>query len=89
MSSSSASRVMYVCRVHLDSNFWKVSAGCCTGGVLCGDGVSSIRVSSSSSSEELKVRHLHTSLQGNSLIPLLCGVTGSGLKDACSSLETW
>ena len=45
-------------------------------------------VPSSSSSEELKVRHLCTGLQGNSLIPLGCGVIGLGSKDACSSLET-
>ena len=80
MSSSSVSMVTYVCRMHLEGKCWKVSVWCCTGSALCGDGVSSIGVSSSSSSEELKVRHLCTSLQGNFLIPLLCGMTESWIK---------
>ena len=48
---------------------------------------SSVDVSSSSSSEELKVRCLHTSLWCGSLVPVLHGVTGSGSKDAFSSLK--
>ena len=46
-------------------------------------------VSSASFLEELKVRCLCTSLQGDSLIPLVHGMTGLGSKDACSSLGMW
>ena len=38
-------------------------------------------------SGELNASHLHTGLGGVSGI--FCGVTGSGLNEACSMLETW
>ena len=89
MSSPFASRVTYVFRVHLEGDCWKASVWYCTGSVLFGDGISSIGVSSSSSSEELKVRHLHTGLQCDSLVPVLHGITGCGSKDAFLTLEMW
>ena len=61
-SSSPASRVTYVFRVHLEDGHWKATMWCCFGGVLLGDGVTSAGMTSSSSSEKLKVKHLCTSL---------------------------
>ena len=40
-----------------------------------------------SSSDELNDSHLHTGLGGT--CNMFCGVTGSGLNEACLMLETW
>ena len=40
-----------------------------------------------SSSVELKDSSLHTGLGGG--LDVFCGVTGSGLNEACLMLETW
>ena len=88
-SSSSAFKLTYTFRVHLEGGHWEASTWCCFDGVLSGDGVTSAGMTSSSSSEELKDKHLHTGLWCDSLLPELCGVTGSGSKDVFSTLEIW
>ena len=72
-------------RVHLEDSCCRKSMGFCNGAMLEGNGLSTVRVSSSS--EELKVNQHLTSLQYDWLVPVLCGVAGS--KEMFSSLGTW
>ena len=57
----------------------------CTCGALQGEGTSSSAVSSEE--EELCVNLLCTGLSHKSLV--LCGATGTGSKEAFSTLEMW
>ena len=70
--------------VYLEDGCCKVSTwySTCNDAVLAGEGISSVGVSSSL--EKLKVKHLHTGLQCDSLVPVLHGATGAGSKDAFS-----
>ena len=48
---SSASRATYAFQVYLEDGCWKASTSCGTGGVLSGDGISLVGLSTSSSEE--------------------------------------
>ena len=72
-------------RVHFECGCCRKYMGFCNGAILVGDGLSTVRVSSSS--EELNVNRCHTGLQCDWLVPVLCGFTGT--KEMLSSLETW
>ena len=83
--SSSSSRSSYMGRVHLECGCCRKSMGFCNGAMLEGNGLSTVRVSSSS--EELKANQCHTGLWCGWLVPVLHGIAGS--KETFSSLETW
>ena len=72
-------------RVHLKDGCCRKSLGFCKGAMREGNGLSTVRVSSSS--EELKFNRHQTGLQCDWLVPVLHGVAGS--KETFSSLETW
>ena len=71
--------------MYLEDGCCRVSTWFCNDAVLAGEGISSLGVSSSL--EKLKIKHQCTGLQGDCLVPVLHGVTGSGSKEAFSTLE--